>query len=181
MVEKGRISAPFLCWQDGIYCATKGFRFVIMKRLILLIGCCVAINAQAEIYKHVDASGNITYTDYPVAGAKRLHIGASGAEWSNVHKLSRSRPMATSASVSIPRIDSGVQNKRDDLRRSVLENELKTEQQALTEARQAQQKAESTPSGGSGANAARAGKLDEAVKLHQDNVDALGRELSRIH
>lgn len=154
-----------------------------MKRLaIFWIFWCVALPTQAEIYKHVDASGAVSYTDYPVAGAKRLSIGTSGASWKPAHRSVHSRP-AVVEPVSVPRIDTQTQSRRDNLRRSVLEGELQTERQSLEQARAARRQGETPQPGEQKTGAAyqsRLEKLDDAVKLHQDNVDALNRELRRI-
>ena len=145
----------------------------------LLAGCCVALPVRAEIYKHVDASGVVSYTDYPVAGAKVLHIGNGGASWKPAHKGHR-RPSGVSA-INIPRIDAATQSQRDSLRHSVLESERATEEQSLSKARAELGSGEVLRPGehrDSPVYLDRVHKLEEAVRLHQDNVEALGRELS---
>lgn len=150
-----------------------------MKQLILFMMCWWVLSAHAEIYKHVDAAGDITYTDYPVPGAKRLHIGATGAEWTNTHKSKRQGAVSTTERLAIPKISGNVQSKRDHLRRTVLEDELLAEQRALDVAKQSLIKMQSSTTNAALPNS-QSGKLNEAIKLHQDNVAALNRELSRV-
>ncbi len=142
--------------------------------------CVVAWDAHAEIYKHVDASGVVVYTDYPVKGAKRLGImDYSGHQDTGTHK---SVSGITGKAINIPHIDAATQGKRDNLRHDVLEGELQTEMQSLADATQARKQA--APHAGEQINSPaylqRLSKLDEAVKLHQDNITALDKELARI-
>ncbi|MDA8329123.1 MAG: DUF4124 domain-containing protein [Betaproteobacteria bacterium] len=150
-----------------------------MKRWLLLASCCVALHAQAEIYKSVDASGNVMYTNYPGKGAKPLHIREATTAETAPHKSTHS---ASVEHLNIPHIDATTQEKRDSLRRTVIESELKTEQQALNDALLAQK--QEAPHAGEQLNnpnyLQRVSKLDEAVKLHLDNVTALNKELAHL-
>ena len=150
-----------------------------MKRWLLLASCCVALHAQAEIYKSVDASGNVMYTNYPSKGAKPLHIRDAVTAETPPHKSTHS---ASIEHLNIPHIDATTQKKRDSLRRTVIESELKTEQQALNDALLAQK--QEAPHAGEQINnpnyLQRVSKLDEAVKLHLDNVTALNKELAHL-
>ncbi len=151
-----------------------------MKQWLLMVACGVALSAHADIYKYVSASGDVIYTDHPVHGGKRLALGGHGSKTESVYHPARSKAETT---VSIPHVDASTQDKRDHLRRNVLESELKTEQQALADALAAKKLAASAPAGAQQSSPAyqqRVGRLDEAVSLHQENVAALNRELARI-
>ncbi len=150
-----------------------------MKRWLLFASCCVALQAQAEIYKSVDASGNVMYTNYPGKGAKPLHIKDAATTETAPHKPTHS---ASGEHLNIPHIDATTQEKRDNLRRTVIESELKTEQQALNDALVAQK--QESPHAGEQINnpsyLQRVSRLNEAVKLHLDNVTALNKELAHL-
>jgi hypothetical protein len=150
-----------------------------MKRWFLLASCCVTLQAQAEIYKSVDASGNVMYTNYPSKGAKPLHIQDGTPTQMPSHTSTHS---TSTEHQNIPHIDTTTQEKRDSLRRTVIEAELKTEQQALDDALSARKQA--SPHAGEQTNnpgyLQRISKLDEVVKLHLDNVTALNKELAHL-
>ncbi|MHB1678609.1 MAG: DUF4124 domain-containing protein [Sulfuriferula sp.] len=159
-----------------------------MRLLFLLLGCCAALAAHADIYKSVDASGRVTYTDQPVRGARRLNLGplpapvfragTSSAE----HKIS-TRKKNPSDPGGFPRVDAKTQNKRDALRRNILQSELRTEEQSLADAAVAKTDGEKLNSGEQASSPgylARLKKLDDAIKLHRDNIKALGKELGSL-
>jgi hypothetical protein len=157
-----------------------------MKLPFLIFSLCAVVSAHADIYKHIDASGQVTYTDRPVKGAKRLDLGPvatpvirSGNAVESEHKKSS---IGTTLS-SFPRVDANVQRQRDNVRRNVLEDELHTEEQALTDAVAAKKDGEALRSGekvSSPAYLTRIDKLDNNIKLHRDNINALRKELSSV-
>lgn len=155
-----------------------------MRLPILLLGCCVALTAHADIYKRVDASGQVTYTDQPINGSKRMNLVplVTPAAASASHKNS-SRKAIGSAPSGFPRVDASTQNKRDSLRRTVLQSELHTEQQAWAEAMSAKKDGETLRLGEQASSPgylSRLNKLDETIKLHQDNIHSLDKELGSI-
>jgi hypothetical protein len=157
-----------------------------MKLPFLIFSLCAVVPAHADIYKHIDASGQVTYTDRPIKGAKRLDLGPvatpmvrSGNAAESAH---RKAPVDTTPS-SFPRVDADVQRQRDNVRRNVLEDELHTEEQALTDAVTARKDGEALRPGekvSSPAYIARLDKLDSNIKLHRDNINALRKELSSV-
>ena len=157
-----------------------------MKLSILILGLCTALSAQADIYKHVDASGQVTYTDRPVKGAKRLDLEPAATpvmRATNTATTSRKKESANPTPISFPRVDTDVQHKRDNVRRNVLEDELHTEEQALAEAVAAKKEGEAQRPGervSSPSYITRSEKLVGNIKLHRDNINALRRELSSV-
>lgn len=158
-----------------------------MKLPLLILGLCVALPAQADIYKHVDASGQVTYTDRPAKGAKRLDLEpaptpqprAYGRGADTEHK----RDNVSSTPASFPRVDTEVQRKRDNVRRSVLEDELHNEEHALEDAVAAKKDGESLRMGEKASSPSyiiRMDKLETNIKLHRNNINALRKELSTI-
>lgn len=155
-------------------------------RLSVLCGALAFASAtQAEIYKRVDKDGHVTYSSAPIKGAQKMQLEPL--------PTMAGRPVAPKANSNSPsefRINSSTQNRRDDARRKILEDELATEEKSLTEARTKLQEAEDTPevyktaSGQTLRNMAKyeekVNAAREAVKAHENNVSALKTELSNL-
>lgn len=139
-------------------------------------------SAYAEIYKYVDESGRITYTNIPKKGASKLDI----EPLSTIPSAPRPKAAPATASAtpaSFPKIDTDTQKKRDDMRRRLLEDELSNEQKALTAARQALQEGEATRLGGERNYQKyldRIQGLRDTVTLHEKSIEALQKELSAL-
>lgn len=113
--------------------------------------------AQSTIYKHVDESGRITYSNKPMKGATVLELepltvfpvapGATPApapkatavleriDPPRVKELPLPDMRAAIASPTLASVEPQVQRKRDNDRRRILEDELQREEQSLTEVR----------------------------------------------
>jgi hypothetical protein len=108
--------------------------------------------AQTTIYKHVDDSGRVTYSNKPMKGAVVLDLEPlttiPGSPADNaaptqtaipVQKIERAETRASAKPVAIvtplASIDPQVQRRRDDGRRKILESELEREEQSLADAR----------------------------------------------
>jgi hypothetical protein len=149
-----------------------------MKAALLIIGLIISLPVHAEIYKYVDESGQVTYTNLPRRGAKKLNLGPV-----DTVAAPAARPKETSTPTDFPRVDSSTQRKRDDMRRTVLQDELRTEERNLAEATAAQKTGEALHKGeqlGSASWQERTGKLRDSVKRHEDNIRALKKELASI-
>ena len=138
--------------------------------------------AQAEIYKHVDAEGNVTYTSTPMRGAKKLDISSTSSS-----SPSQSRPRSEAASNDFPKVDHSTQKNRDDMRHRILLDELAAEEKLLSEVRKNLKEAEANPETFSGADgkarltvkhSEKIRALQEQVTQHEKNLDALRIELS---
>jgi len=156
-----------------------------MKLRYLFILCCsaaFAFNAHAEIYKRVDADGNVTYSSTPIKGAKKLHLEPL--------PTMAPPPKVRENSSDFPKVDSATQNKRDDARRKILEDELATEQKALEDARLKLKEGQEVPEVYKGANGQtfrnvakydeKVSALQEDVDSHEKNIEALKTELSNL-
>ena len=109
--------------------------------------------AQTTIYKHIDESGHVTYSNKPMKGATVMELepitlipglpANAAPSPKPVATLERadtpkSAPThATSASPTLAAIEPQVQRKRDDDRRRILEDELQREEQSMGEVRDA--------------------------------------------
>ena len=111
--------------------------------------------AQTTIYKHVDESGRVTYTNRPMKGAIVLDLEplstipnlatAVGSPEKSTKKAAE-RPAAKPAvAIVTPRmqptriasIDRETQKGREDVRRGILQDELAQEEKSLADARKA--------------------------------------------
>ncbi len=153
-----------------------------MKAILFLLSLVLSLAAHAEIYKFVDESGQVTYTNLPRHGAKKLNLEPA-AVMESAGTTRKKEAASSSTPSNFPRVDSGTQRKRDDVRRTVLETELATEQRNLADAHSAQQDGEKLRANEKTDSASwkmRVARLRDAVKLHEDNVVALKRELASI-
>ena len=111
--------------------------------------------AQSTIYKHVDESGRVTYTNKPMKGATVVELeplttipgtpagaltGANAtpdkaAPAKAVATLERVDKSAANVQPTLASIEPQVQKRRDNERRKILEDELSREEQSLTDAR----------------------------------------------
>jgi len=156
----------------------------LFRLSLLLCALAYAAAAQAEIFKRVDADGHVTYSSAPIKGGKKLHL--------------EPLPTMTAPATSVKgrnansdfRVDGETQNRRDDTRRKILEDELATEQKALDDARTKMREAEDNPEAyknASGQTFRNVAKYDEKVNAakdeltaHENNVKALKTELSNL-
>lgn len=131
--------------------------------------------AHAEIYKFVDDNGHVTYTNMPRPGAKKLDLGPSRNK-AATPESKPNRKHGASANPSpdyFPRVDTGTQRKRDDMRRQLLQEELNSEQRNLGAAQTAFTSGRRLP-------AAEQSRLMDAVRLHEKNIEMLNKELGHL-
>ncbi len=153
-----------------------------MTRLAPLLLLALAPAAQAEIYKFVDENGLVTYTNMPRPGAKPQVVIPETPQPSAPGKPApapapasgKARPASGVATPGyFPKVDVGTQRKRDDMRRQLLLEELRSEERNLSAARSAFAAGGRQP--GSDMS-----KLTDAVRMHEKNIEMLNKELSHI-
>ena len=139
------------------------------------------------LYECVDASGNKQFTNIPAnpKACKVLNIpttpppsapAAQGAQ-------TQPRPPKVSTPSHFPRVDRALQQARDDERRRILENELNTEEKLLAHARKELAEQEAVRHGTEKNYNRVLDRLEpfqKKVKLHEDNVANLRREISKM-
>jgi hypothetical protein len=151
---------------------------LVLPTILFAGGLAWGLAAQAEIYKFIDDQGNVTYTNIPRPGAKKLELdvppppAASTPKDASAGKKPRSG-VSSSSPVYFPRVDPNTQRRRDDMRRQLLMQELASEQRNLDAARRALADASRQP--GADLN-----KLADSVRLHEKNIQMLNKELSLI-
>lgn len=148
-----------------------------MNRLASLLLLVLAPTAQAEIYKFVDENGLVTYTNMPRPGSKpQLVIPdlTTPGRPAPAPATNKAKPGGKIATPSyFPKVDSGTQRKRDDMRRQLLVEELRSEERNLAAAKVALATGSRQP----GADIA---KLMDSVRMHEKNIEMLNKELSHI-
>lgn len=148
---------------------------------LIAVLCICPMLAHADIYKSVDENGNVTYSSTPLKGGKRIYL----------EPLSSMLPPAkVQSQEDFPRVNSAKQKERDDTRRKILQDELNSEEKQLALAQQNLADGKANPEVFKGADGhtyrnvakydAKIKQLNDQVDLHQQNVDALKTELSRV-
>ncbi|WP_269531797.1 DUF4124 domain-containing protein [Chitinimonas sp. BJYL2] len=129
--------------------------------------------AHADIYKHVDAEGRVTYSNIPIKGANKLDLGPSPMSVPAPRPRSGTSSGAPRASATptpgyFPRVDSATQRQRDMTKLQILQDEMNGEQRLLDAARQKYAANPSDP------------RQRENVLMHEKNIEALRKEMSRV-
>jgi hypothetical protein len=153
--------------------------------------------AMAEIYKHVDADGKITYSNVKIKGAKKLALEpadtsfGTGDSGSSEGPAKRPATTRTATPANFPKVDAGTQNQRDGKRKDILQSELDAERKALDDAKKAYAEGASNPEvyrTKEGKTFRNVPKFDEKMKslqaevdAHQRNIDLLEKEISNIN
>ncbi|QLG87056.1 DUF4124 domain-containing protein [Chitinibacter bivalviorum] len=144
----------------------------------------------ADIYKYVDESGNVTFTNTPIKGAVRIMSEPAAPRRSDSGNSSANSTRTPTNKVSVPspvnfpKVDAATQKSRDSNRKQILSEELASEQILLGNAKKALQEADANRSADEKANPKmyldRIGRLRETIVMHEKNVAALQAELSRV-
>jgi chromosome segregation ATPase len=159
----------------------------LFRLTILCSAIAFASAAQAEIYKRVDKDGNVTYSSAPLKGAKKLELEPLPTMAAQPVPTQQRRYSESSSDL---RVNSETQNRRDDTRRKILEDELATEERMLDEARAKLKEAEDNPevyktaTGQTFRNVAKyeekVNAAQDDVKSHENNIKALKTEISNL-
>jgi len=154
-----------------------------MMRITLSLALLLALlsprlSAASEIWECVDRSGNKRFTNIKseARGCRLLSVARPNT-------VPGGRPQAKSAEAprNFPRVDSDTQRNRDADRRKILEQELASEQKLLDQARTEFAEQESMRLGSERNYQRMIDRLDpykKKVKLHEDNIATLRRELA---
>lgn len=165
-----------------------------MKILIgILLGLWIGV-AHAEIYKHVDENGHVTYSNTPMKGAKPLNLEPPVSVTSPDNKPAPAKV----SPANFPKVDKVEQAERDAKRREILEQELAAEQSALEAAREAYAEGEKNPEVFKTTIVGKDGKpqvvtrrnvakfqekmqrLQDQVDLHEQNISLIEKELATL-
>ena len=136
----------------------------------------------AEIYECMEPDGNKLFTDNvktaKAKGCKAMNLGPP-----NTVTVPASKPQgkAVATPSNFPRVDTDTQRQRDSDRRRILEQELGNEERLLGQARKELAEQESVRLGSERNYQRVLDRLEpykKKVKLHEDNVASLKRELA---
>ena len=136
----------------------------------LLLGL-LALPAVADIYKHVDAEGRVTFSNIPIKGAQKLDLGPIPLTVPGPRaKAGTGAPRASAnpTPASFPRVDSATQKSRDQTKLQILQDELGSEQKLLDAARQ---RYAASPADV---------KQRDNVTMHEKNIETLRKEIARV-
>ena len=151
-----------------------------------LIGFVLALTApalRADIYECVDPSGNKRFTNIKAEakGCKLLNVSSPNTVPAPKAPQAKGGAAATPTPSSFPRVDTDTQRQRDADRRRILEQELGSEERLLDQARK-ELAAQDAVRLGSERNyqkvIERLEPYKKKVKLHEDNIASLRRELA---
>ena len=155
----------------------------LIKHALLLSTCLLASTAHADIFKCVDDSGHITYTNNKPEPSKAKDCTMMTRE-QPVNAIPAQRRASTTPSPStFPRVDDNTQKSRDSARRQILQNELETEQKLLVQAQKDLAEQESVRNGDERNYQKYLDRIQgykDKVALHERNIEALNKELSRL-
>lgn len=167
-----------------------------MNKTLAVLGFCLSFlgfnhAALAQIYKHIDANGKVTYSNIPSKGAIKLDIEPAQPLSNNASSPDRPSRAKTPTPADFPRVDRGTQVQRDDKRKQILQGELEIEKKALKEANEAYADGKSKPEVYRGANGRtfrnvakyneKMQRLQADVDLHKGNVELLQKELATLN
>jgi len=138
--------------------------------------------AQTTIYKLVDESGRVTYSNKPMKGAVTLELdpitvipgtptaAPAPQKPTSAERAEARMEMKPAVAIVTPiaSVDPQLQKKRDDGRRKILESELEREEQSLTEARKTLTQEQQNPT------------LIAAVRVAQQAADPSPSELAEF-
>jgi uncharacterized protein DUF4124 len=139
--------------------------------------------AHADIYKCVNDSGHVTYTNQKT-NAKGCALLSKDQAVSTVPSSRPSAPhQAGSTPSGFPRVDGDTQKKRDADRRQILEQELASEEKNLEQAKKDLTEQESQRSGNEKNYQRVLDRLQpykDKVALHERNIEALKKEIGNL-
>jgi len=140
--------------------------------------------AAAEIYKCIEPSGSKLFTSDPkeakAKGCEAMKLGPPNTVSTNPPAKPASKP-ATATPSNFPKVDNDTQKQRDNERRRILRQELANEQKLLAQAQKELAEQESMRLGSERNYQRVLDRLEpyrKKVKIHEDNIANLNRELA---
>ena len=152
-------------------------RYSWILALLLVIA---APRAGADIWECVDANGNKRFTNIKAEakGCKMLDVAAT-----NTVQGGKSPGKSAESPRNFPKVDGETQKQRDSDRRRILDQELVNEQKLLDQAKKELAEQDSQRLGSERNYQRVLERLEpykKKVKLHEDNVANLKRELANV-
>ena len=152
-------------------------RFLPITLVLLL----AAAPALAETCKYVDSEGRVIYSNVPMKRVRKVTCFQAPAPPPEPSSAKAVTPPASASDAGRPYVEPGTQRKRDQDRRTILEDELAREQKALDDAKRALVEQETLRSGDE-RNYSRVQErlkpFQEAVAAHEKNIASIKQELT---
>ena len=133
----------------------------------MLICCCLLVAGPVEastLYRCMDASGAVLYTNQKAMNRQcsvlSVRVPRAPATVASAAPLRSNAVPPAPTPADFPRVSSTEQRSRDTDRRAILESELANERTNLENARKQAQK--------------------DSVALHERNIEALSKEMSKL-
>ena len=138
----------------------------------------LALPVHADIWECVDDSGNRRFTNIKAEskGCKLIDVGPT-----NTMPAGKPQVASKAAPKDFPKVDGDTQRQRDAERRKILDQEMASEQKLLDQARRELSDQESQRFGSERNYQRVLDRLEpykKKVKLHEDNIASLRRELT---
>lgn len=147
--------------------------------------------ADSTVYKCVDKSGHVEFTDVNKAGCKALDLpGYMPAPRAPVPAVTMRQGAGRAAAspapspAGFPRVDSYTQRARDDERREILGDELHAEEQKLANLKRDFNNGEPERQGNEKNYAKyqeRVAQMRDDISRSEKNIEALKREIGNLH
>lgn len=149
-----------------------------MKLHIILLSCILTTPiAMADVYKSIDSYGNVTYSNKPISGGKKIDLPAiSTINSPSVDKTPTSLKSENTGSVPSVNV-----NPASGSKKVILEEELKREKDALVLAEEEYKKADAVRNGDEKNYAKKLERLQpflDSITQHKNNIKSLEIELN---
>jgi hypothetical protein len=154
---------------------------LLLLSLLAGFGAC-AHAAETIIYKCVDEAGRVEFTDTNKRGCKVLDIPGTIPAPRRAEARARAA-MPAAAPSDFPKVDNAQQRARDDDRREILNDELRSEEKKLAELRREFNNGEPERQGNERNYVKyqeRVAQLKDNIGRAEKNIDALKREIANI-
>jgi len=156
-----------------------------MKRHLVLLPLFLVplfAHAQGEVYLCIDSAGNREYKNTgPVTHCKKVDLPGVTTIPSTLPK--RAQTVSMKSPSDFPRVDDATQKARDNDRRQILMDEMKSEQQKLADLRAEYNNGQPERRGDERNYAKyqeRTASLKDNIARSEKNLEALNRELSNL-
>jgi hypothetical protein len=149
------------------------------KLLSIWIVAWVALPVWADVYKCVDEDGHVTYTNTKPSPKAKCTALSRDQRVSTVP----GRAANTPSPAGFPKVSGDAQKARDNDRRTILEQELVTEQKNLDQARKELAEQEAVRTGDERNYQRVLDRLQpfkDKVSLHERNLEALKKEIGNL-
>lgn len=142
------------------------------------------VHADSDVYLCVDENGKKEYKNTGTTkGCKKVDLPGITVIPSPVLTKKSASSTATSSPSNFPKVDEGTQKARDSDRRQILQDELKTEEQKLSELKKEYNNGEPERRGDEKNYAKyqeRTNLLKEDIARTEKNIEALKREITNL-